>query len=268
MVSEIKITGDTEDGAKSSEQSSIVSAWQGLAEAVPASAETLRDPRVESLAIPLARDYAEKNYQKREDGTFEPAWRGVNGEKQYKGKSPEQLVAEFGMTPEEAASAVIDIANQPYNEYSDYWKNQNRGGAEFLVGLMDARGVDTLRGLDLTDPAVREEYGTLIHDNWLAQNEWVKDPTYGDPVLAKPFAELPPAEQQKDIDHLDVLQKWLSINPQTADEWETKAHELSDLAAKARERNNGTNDVTYTAATQTALDKMREARTAEQEQAK
>ena len=28
------------------------------------------DPRVESLAIPLARDYAEKNYPKMEDGTF------------------------------------------------------------------------------------------------------------------------------------------------------------------------------------------------------
>lgn len=28
------------------------------------------DPRVESLAISLARDYAEKNYPKMEDGTF------------------------------------------------------------------------------------------------------------------------------------------------------------------------------------------------------
>ena len=46
------------------------------------------DPRVESLAIPLARDYAEKNYPKMEDGTFQPAWRGVNGEKSLKNKSP------------------------------------------------------------------------------------------------------------------------------------------------------------------------------------
>ena len=43
--------------------------------------EKVLDPRVESLAIPLARDYAEKNYPKLEDGTFQPAWRGVNGEK-------------------------------------------------------------------------------------------------------------------------------------------------------------------------------------------
>ena len=56
--------------------------------------EKILDPRVESLAIPLARDYAEKNYPKREDGTFEPAWRGVNGEKALRDKSPEDLMAE------------------------------------------------------------------------------------------------------------------------------------------------------------------------------
>lgn len=57
------------------------------------SQEKILDPRVESLAIPLARDYAEKNYPKREDGTFEPAWRGINGEIAYKNKSPEDLMA-------------------------------------------------------------------------------------------------------------------------------------------------------------------------------
>ncbi len=46
--------------------------------------EKCLDPRVESLAIPLARDYAEKNYAKREDGTFEPAWRGVTAKRLIK----------------------------------------------------------------------------------------------------------------------------------------------------------------------------------------
>ena len=72
--------------------------------------EKILDPRVESLAIPLARDYAEKNYPKREDGTFEPAWRGVNGEKELKNKSPEDLMAE-GYSELAARGAVIDIAN-------------------------------------------------------------------------------------------------------------------------------------------------------------
>lgn len=171
--------------------------------------EKVLDARVESLAIPLARDYAEKNYPKREDGTFEPAWRGVNGEKALKNKSPEDLMTE-GYSELAAHEAVIDIANQPYNEYSEYWKEQNRGGAEFLIGLMDERGADALSALDLEDEKVRAEYGDLIHENWISRNEWVKDPDYGDPKLACSFAELSPEEQQKDIDQLGVLQKWIS----------------------------------------------------------
>lgn len=171
--------------------------------------EKVLDPRVESLAIPLARDYAEKNYPKLEDGTFKPAWRGVNGEKALKGKSPENLMEE-GYSELAAHEAVIDIANQPYNEYSEYWKEQNRGGAKFLIGLMDERGADTLSALDLEDEKVRAEYGDLIHENWVLRNEWVKDPNYGDPKLACSFAELSPEEQQKDIDQLAVLQKWIA----------------------------------------------------------
>ena len=46
--------------------------------------------------------------------------------------------------------------------------------------------------------------------NWISRNEWVKDPNYGDPKLACSFSELSPEEQQKDIDQLSVLQKWIS----------------------------------------------------------
>lgn len=170
--------------------------------------EKVLDARVESLAIPLARDYAEKNYPKMSDGTFLPAWRGVNGEKHLKNESPYSLMADH-WPEEEAFAAVIDIANTPYNEYSEYWKEQNRGGAEFLIKLLDERGADVLSGLDLSDEKVREEYGALIHDNWLERNQWVKDPEYGNPILAKPYTELPASEQQKDIDQLAVMQEWL-----------------------------------------------------------
>ncbi len=173
--------------------------------------EKVLDPRVESLAIPLARDYAEKNYPKLEDGTFKPAWRGVNGEKALKNKSPEDLMAE-GYSELAARNAVIDIANQPYNEYSEYWKEQNRGGAEFLIKLMDERGAGVISSLDLENKEVRAEYGDLIHENWISRNEWVKDPVYGNPEQACSFAELSPAEQQKDIDQLGVLQKWIAEN--------------------------------------------------------
>lgn len=171
--------------------------------------EKVLDPRVESLAIPLARDYAEKHYPKLEDGTFQPAWRGVNGEKALKNKSPDDLMAE-GYSELAAHASVIDIANQPYDKYSDYWKEQNRGGAEFLIGLMDERGADTLSSLNLEDEKVRNEYGDLIHENWIKRNEWVKDPNYGDPKLACGFAELSKEEQQKDIDQLGVLQQWIA----------------------------------------------------------
>ena len=176
--------------------------------------EKVLDPRVESSAIPLARDYAEKNYPKREDGTFEPAWRGVNGEKELKNKSPEDLIKE-GYSELAAHESVIDIANQPYDEYSEYWKEQNRGGAEFLIKLMDERGIDTISTLDLNDEKTRAEYGALIHENWISRNEWVKDPNYGDPKLACSFAELSEEEQQKDIDQLSVLKDWIDANKRT-----------------------------------------------------
>ena len=183
-----------------------------ISNSVGESQEKVLDPRVESLAVPLARDYAEKNYPKREDGTFEPAWRGVNGEKSLKNKSPEDLMAE-GYSELAAHESVIDIANQPYNEFSEYWKEQNRGGTEFLISLLDERGADTISSLDLNDEVVRAEYGDLIHENWISRNEWVKDPVYGNPAQACKYSELTPEEQQKDIDHLGVLQKWIQENP-------------------------------------------------------
>ena len=181
------------------------------------------DPRVESLAIPLARDYAEKNYPKREDGTFEPAWRGANGEKDLRGKSSEEVAAQLedeGYTPEAALalarSMVVDIANAPYDQFSEYWKGQNRGGAEFLISLVDEVGADNIRALDLSDPEVQEKYGTLIHANWLERNQWVLDPQYGNSVLAQSYADLPADERQKDIDQMRVLQGWLEAqqNPE------------------------------------------------------
>ena len=179
------------------------------------SAEKPLDPRVESLAAPLARDYAEKNYAKLPDGTLKPAWRGANGEEDYRNKSPEEIAAKQNIPLEQARALVVDLANQPYNEYSEYWKEQNRGGAEFLIGLVDERGADALSALSLEDEKVRSEYGNLIHDNWLSRNEWVKNPDYGDPTLAQPFDQLPAAERQKDIDRLRVLQEWLKTPQQS-----------------------------------------------------
>lgn len=111
---------------------------------------------------------------------------------------------------------VVDIANTPYDQFSEYWKEQNRGGAEFLISLVDEVGADNIRALDLSDPEVQEKYGTLIHANWLERNQWVLDPQYGNSVLAQSYADLPADEQQKDIDQMRVLQGWLEAqqNPE------------------------------------------------------
>lgn len=92
----------------------------------------------------------------------------------------------------------------------DFRERLDKSSAEFLIGLMDERGADTLNALDLEDEEVRAEYGELIHANWISRNEWVRDPEYGDPKLACSFAELSPEEQQKDIDQLAVLQRWMA----------------------------------------------------------
>ncbi|MBO4854857.1 hypothetical protein J5500_00425 [Candidatus Saccharibacteria bacterium] len=176
------------------------------AEDTAESQEQAPDPRVDSLAIPLARDYAERNYPKQEDGTFTPCWRGVNGEQEYRNKSPEDLMAE-GMSEEEARAAVIDIANTPFDQYSEHWKEANRGGARFLIELVDTYGSSEIMTADFAnDKAMRAKYGDLVHKNWMERNSWEKDKR---PKLFVPFTELDPAEQQKDIDQLLILQEWL-----------------------------------------------------------
>ena len=166
------------------------------------------DPRVESLAEMLAFDYADKNYLKLDDGSFEPVWRGVNGESELDGRSPEDLILE-GYSEIAARGAVIDIANQPYSELSEYWKEQNRGGAEFLISLLDKYGEKDVLSADLSNEAMRSNIGTMIHENWISRNKEVLDEENSNPTLAKPFNELPPEEQQKDLDQFLVLQKWL-----------------------------------------------------------
>lgn len=173
------------------------------------SQEQLVDPRIDSLAAPLASDYAKKNYQKLEDGTFQPAWRGRKNEIEYRNKSPEDLIRE-GMSEEEAKAAVIDIANTPFDQFSEYWKEVNRSGARFLINLIDNTpdAKNEIASADfVNDETMRNKYGDLVHIFWMTNNDWQKD---SHPELFLPFNEgLDPTEQQKDIDQLVILQEWL-----------------------------------------------------------
>ncbi len=204
----------------------------------PECGATTVDPRVDSLAIPLAKDYAEQNYEKTEQGTFKPAWRGVNGEKEYKGKSPEEVAVMLegqGFNSEQALAIartmVIDIANTTFDKYSEYWKEANRGAARDLIELVDAfkqmvdgkeiPGEQILASLDFKDETTRDYFGTIVHADWVRRTDWmaneeIKDPKTGSPYAgyegvkySSAFVDLPPAEQQKDIDQLVILQKWI-----------------------------------------------------------
>ena len=43
-----------------------------------------------------------------------------------------------------------------------------------------------------------EEASAVVHEKWLERNSWVLDPNYGNPDLAKPYAELSEEEKEKD----------------------------------------------------------------------
>lgn len=172
------------------------------------------DSYTQPLAEVLARNYIEQHYAKigeTEGGKpkFEPAWRGVKGEKALLDASPENAVADLvagGYTAERAASEaprrVVDIANTPYEDLPEYWQSKYGGDAEFLVTLLDQDGEDKLRGL--SPQLVHDKYGPLIYENWCERN--------GRPVdsPAEAFSRLSVDERQEYTDQLGVMQKWLN----------------------------------------------------------
>lgn len=92
----------------------------------------------------------------------------------------------------------MDIANTVYGELPEDWQAENKAAAEVVVDVMsEANGQ-----VDLTDETQRGYVGSKIHDAWLSRNEWARG---GE--LDVPFAQLPPAEQAKDLDQMVVAQK-------------------------------------------------------------
>lgn len=179
------------------------------------------DPRVLSLAADLAADYgAQLDYT--------PTWRGWNGERELRDKTPEQAAAlghgVGGMRP-----AVIDIASTPFDKMSPLWRGRQIDPAQLLIGTMDEVGGDAILRLDLgqdadgnyryDDPEIAR-LGQTLHTNWLDSpaNAWVKDPTTGDADMAQEyFRSMSDSNKKKDIDQLRVLQVWLRKQSQDAE---------------------------------------------------
>jgi len=95
----------------------------------------------------------------------------------------------------------VDIANSTYEQLPEDWKAENKTAAEVVVGVMlDRDGV-----IDLSDESTRLEVGGIVHDAWLARNEWAKG---GE--LDVTFDQLTPEEQAKDINQIEVAQRIFS----------------------------------------------------------
>lgn len=184
---------------------------------------TYTDSQIKDLARLAAADYA---------STCEgPTIRGRNGEKEFRGRTKAQrakaldisvekaeqlglsnesmaeVALRLGLTWAEAQERLIDLATATFDEMSEHWRNTNIESAKDMIELMESMGgKGIILAIDFENKAQRLEYGSRLHQLWLEQpaNSWAKG---GE--LDRPFADLDPAEQDKDIQQLVSLQKWL-----------------------------------------------------------
>ena len=159
-----------------------------------------------SLAHLAAADYAA--------ACSGPTIRGLNGEKNLRGKSYEEVATNNGISVEEAKKLTIDLATASFDEMSEHWQNVNIESAKGMIALLPAfgngdadNGAETLKTmLKVPDFNVQAKYAALLHDAWLKlpANSWALG---GD--LDCPFDELPEDEKAKDVQQLMSLYTWL-----------------------------------------------------------
>ena len=143
-----------------------------------------------------------------------PTIRGLNGEKNFRGKSYEEVAQNNGISVEEAKKLTIDLSTASFDEMSEHWQNVNIDSAKGMIALLPAfGGGDPEEGafilkarLKVPDFNVQAKYAAILHEAWLKllANSWALG---GD--LDRPFEELPEEEQAKDIQQLMSLYTWL-----------------------------------------------------------
>lgn len=163
------------------------------------------EAQIEALARIAAADYAA--------ACTGPTIRGRNGEKNLRGKSVEEVATNNGITVEEAKALTIDLATATFDEMSEHWKKVNIESAKNMIALLPSfaegenDGAAVLRAvLAVPDFNVQAKYAGVLHEAWLKlpANSWALG---GD--LDKPFDQLPPEEQAKDVQQLMSLYDWL-----------------------------------------------------------
>ena len=143
-----------------------------------------------------------------------PTIRGLNGEKNLRGKSIEEVAGNNGITVEEAEALTIDLATATFDEMSEHWRKVNIESAKGMIALLPSfgngdpdYGAEILKAeLAVPDFNTQAKYAAILHDVWLRlpANSWALG---GD--LDRPFDELPEEEQAKDVQQLMSLYTWL-----------------------------------------------------------
>lgn len=93
----------------------------------------------------------------------------------------------------------VDIANCGFAELPADWQKENRAAAEQAWELINravahAHVPESLRDATVLPPDFVRSASRAIHDSWVERNrQWAPD------NLKKPFDDLPPEEQEKDI---------------------------------------------------------------------
>ena len=144
---------------------------------------------IESMASSLHEDWRAPRRIK-DTEKFEPRWKSPKNpdfEEQWlqrlnSGEERENIRIQDG-------KVEIDIANTPYGELTDAWKEENRVSAEIAIGEV-MRAIKEGRKLD---GEFIEEASSFIHDKWLERNrDWAP------PEQNKPYPELSEEEKEKD----------------------------------------------------------------------
>lgn len=116
--------------------------------------------------------------RKLEDGTFEP---------RIKKSKDEEWNIKHGTNE-------VDIANCSFEQLPSNWQYENLEAARVAIEMV----FDKVMSNEPISAEEMEQMASTIHDEWLKRNDWVFDPTYGDPKLAVPYEQLSLEEKNKD----------------------------------------------------------------------
>ena len=116
------------------------------------------------------------------------------------GYLPKIEITEDKLWIESHGTDKLDLANTNYQDLPEDWKTENRDAAATIVSIIDRYDGN----IDLTNPIQRSEIGREVHDAWLQRNKAVFHTHNIEPGQTVTFGELPPQEQEKDLEQVIV----------------------------------------------------------------